>query len=242
MITVYVGLERTECILHENLLRHKSGFFNEKLKVKTDVGLPKSITLPAEDPVVFGHFVSWLYKDSIYCSKDHGESDWEHLFEWCRLELFAKKLGLASLEEDAVWQYGHCCKNAALHRPRIEVIKFLYENSINDSKIKLLVVEKLLQIYLDPYFDDHKFMGTALSCNPAFAEDFSTSLKAHSQITNASQCGVKQERKPCYIHNSETATPPSKTRKRAPPGSGDKRLKKNKAVDGTPGLHSDAES
>jgi hypothetical protein len=119
----------------------------------------------------------------------------------------------------------------------------LYEKSIDESNIKPLVVDKLLQIYLDPYFDDHKFMGTALSCNTAFAEDFSTALKAHSQITNASQCAVKQERKLCYIHNSETATPPPKkqTRKRAPLGSGDKRLKKNKADDRTPGLKSDAE-
>jgi hypothetical protein len=106
MVTVYVGPERTECILHENLLRHKSGFFDEILKIKTDDGLPKSITLPIDDPAVSGHFVSWLYKDSIYCSKAHGESDWEHLFEWCRLELFAKNLGLTSLEGDAIWQYG----------------------------------------------------------------------------------------------------------------------------------------
>jgi hypothetical protein len=156
------------------------------------------------------------------------------------LELFAKKLELTSLQDDAVWQYGHWCKKAALHRPRIEIIKFLYEKSIDESNIKPLVVYKLLQIYLDPSFDDHKFMGTALSCNPAFAEDFSTALKPHSQITNASQCAIRQDRKLCYIHVAETATPPPKkqTRKRSTPGSGDQRLKKNKAGDGTPDVES----
>ena len=156
------------------------------------------------------------------------------------MELFAKKLGLASLQDDAVWQYGHCCKKPALHRPRIQIIKFLYEKSNDESNIKSLVVDKLLQIFLDPYFDDHKFMGTALSCNPAFAEDFSTALKAHSQITNASQCTIRQDRKLCYIHNAETATPPPKkqTRRRSTPCSGDQRLKKNKAEDGTPDVES----
>jgi hypothetical protein len=117
---------------------------------------------------------------------------------------------------------------------------FLYEKAIDESNIKPLVVYKLLQIYLDPSFGDHKFMGTALSCNPAFAEDFSTALKTHSQITNASQCAVRQDRKLCYIHVAETATPPSKkqTRKRSAPGSRDRSLKKNKAGDGTPDVKS----
>jgi hypothetical protein len=201
MVAVHLGPHQTEYILHGNLLRHKSEFFDEILKAKTDDGRSKGITLPDVGPAVFGHFVVWLYKDSISCHKAHGESDWEHLLEWCRLGLFAKKLGLASLEEAAVWQYGHCCKKAALHRPRIEIIRFLYEESNNNSEIKPLAVDRLLQIFLDPKFDDHKFMGTALSCNPAFAEDFSTALKAHPTLKSKAPRSVLSNKSASYARS-----------------------------------------
>jgi len=243
MVTVYVGPERTECILHENLLRQKSQHFAEILKVKSDDGLPKIISLPDEDLGVFGHFAAWMYQDEISCVKYHRDKDWEHLLEWCGLELFAKKFGLTDLQEEAAEQYLLCTEQEVLRRPRLEVIKFLYEKSSTDSSIRPLLVERIIEMYLGTGFDNHKFMGEALSCNAAFAQDFSSALNLHHQIKDPFKCTIKLNGKICSIHlvSPSTPTPKKQTRKRPTPGSGDKRLKKNKADDGTPGLHSDAE-
>jgi hypothetical protein len=148
--------------------------------------------------------------------------------------VFAKELGLESLQAEATAQFLCCSRNEALHCPRIPIIKYLYEKSITDSEIKQQVIDRLLEIFLDPAFGDHKFIGDALCCNVAFSQDFSTALKAHHQIKYPLNCMVRSNRGACSVHfigRDAAPTPKKPARKRASPTSGGKGEKKAKTDD-----------
>jgi hypothetical protein len=103
---VYVGPERVEWNLHENLLCNASQFIRSALKGRFKEALDKSIELPEDDTAAFDLFVRWLYASNRFPLGIPGGED--ILYNYLKLYVLASGLLIPRLQNtviDAVYRY-----------------------------------------------------------------------------------------------------------------------------------------
>lgn len=80
-MTLLVGNDRDEHIIHETLLRSRSPFFASALKKEWDATQERRIPLPDDDGAVVELYLQWLYRGKLFTrplSEDIGNDCYEH--------------------------------------------------------------------------------------------------------------------------------------------------------------------
>jgi hypothetical protein len=215
IVKIYVGTEKTPWILHENVLCQYSNFFRKAFQGKFLEASKKTMTLEEDDPVVFGHLIEWMYTGHLVCNRPHKTEDWNHLLDWCRLEILADKLGLSELQKAAITQFKKCDEMDEFDKncTQIEVIEFIYGHYDEGSAFRERMVDNALWSFLYPTFKHFRYWVRAQSCNISFAEDVATALKAHLNVGNPDDCELQK----CSIHRASALRKPLSKKRRIKP-------------------------
>lgn len=73
-ITVLVGEEETQFVLHKTFVSNHSEFFNKACNSEWKESIEAVVRLPEIEPHVFGVYIGWLYTGCIDVSKDAEEA------------------------------------------------------------------------------------------------------------------------------------------------------------------------
>lgn len=65
MVTLYIGPERTEFLIHKKLLCARSEFFSKAFNSTFKEGLEGTMELPEDDAHTFASFFQFVYGDTI---------------------------------------------------------------------------------------------------------------------------------------------------------------------------------
>ncbi|KAH6671063.1 hypothetical protein B0J14DRAFT_640085 [Halenospora varia] len=129
IVTIYVGNERTEFVVHKQLICETADYFS-KAFTGAFVERDGVIHLPEERPETFALFVDWVYTGRIPCH--HTQLHLENLF---RLYVFAEKLCLNDPANKAIDQMVDLCRTVS---PRIStrMVEYVYKNTFVDSPLR----------------------------------------------------------------------------------------------------------
>jgi hypothetical protein len=207
-VTIYVGPERVQWILNEDLLCDRAPFFQAAFKSDFREGREKTMELPEDDPKAFAKFVDWVYTNRILCDIcDEQEVDSydpviKHPNEPYDLELFAlwvfaDKIGHEELGDSALNRL-HKCFWTGWVKFSAEGIKFAYDNTAKSSPLRA----RLLKVTVEQYytqFASNKMDLASLEKLSTSHEDFAVDLLKgvyeHSMV-NGEHCSVHS----CRIH------------------------------------------
>ena len=182
MVKVSVGPEKETWLIHEGVICDRSEFFRKGFTSGFIEATRKELHLHEEDPIMFGHFVDWLYGKGLYCQKDHanpGDINFDHVKEWLALYIFADKIALKVLADEALLQYNSCAEGTL---PCTKEILLVYKNTIEQSPLRKSVVKALMAEFFDQGEDDFEFMSDAIGCHPEFTRDISSAIKLHTRL------------------------------------------------------------
>ncbi|PMD38768.1 hypothetical protein L207DRAFT_584162 [Hyaloscypha variabilis F] len=196
MVKVSVGTEKETWLLHEGVICERSEWFNKAFMGGYMESDQKQIYLQDEEPEMFGHFVDWLYGKGLFCYKDHAKpSDitFSHVREWLALYIFADKIALKALAQEALEQYNLCAEGTL---PCTKEILLVYRNTMSGSPLRQSVVKTLMAEFFDQGEDDFDFISDAIGCHPEFTRDISSALKSHTRLSTK-----KRELASCSAHN-----------------------------------------
>ncbi|KAE9371940.1 hypothetical protein N431DRAFT_340136 [Stipitochalara longipes BDJ] len=196
MVTITVGPQKELWLLHEGVVCDRSEYFKKAFTggyMETD---KKELHLAEEDPTMFGHFVDWLYGKGLYCHKDHtnpSDITFQHVREWLDLYIFAEKIALKTLADEALAQYNFCAEGTL---PCTKEILLVYQNTLAQSPLRKSVVRALMAEFFDQGEDDFDFISDAVGCHPEFTRDISSAIKSHTRLSTK-ECELSS----CSGHN-----------------------------------------
>ncbi len=150
----------------------------------------KEIHLAEDDPRAFGYFIDWIYGKSVFCDGSHetpADVTFSHVRQWIDLYIFADKISLVELAHEALEQYKECSEGTW---PCTEEIQLIYENTLEQSRLREHVVNALVGDFFGRGPDDFEFYGNAVACNVEFARD----------IAKAQKCYILQNAKDCQLY------------------------------------------
>jgi len=180
MLNIYVGPDKRQWTLHQNLLCHHSRFFDEANHVNGDQKRIKNGTLelPEEDPSAFELLVKWLYQGRIEDVSDlPKEEKWDYAYTCQKLYLLCDKFGLQEVKNLAIDQFRKGCNEAGLV-PGPDEMKPVYDKTPVSSPFRKLVSKIAARQIMDP--DSQRDAATYHACfaaSPDFAVDVINAIR-----------------------------------------------------------------
>jgi hypothetical protein len=196
MVKIYVGQDKESWVLHQEVICERSEFFRKAFTGGFHESEKKEIYLEEEDPRMFGHFVNWLYGKKLYCHKDHAnpsEITFKHVREWLALYIFADKISLRALADEALEQYNFCTEGTL---PCTNEILIIYQNTVEQSPLRQHAVKALMVEFFDQGSDDFDFISDAIACHIEFTRDITAAIKNHTRLSTK-ECELSS----CSAHN-----------------------------------------
>lgn len=194
MVTVFVGPKRKEWILHERLLRDRSQYFKMAFRGTFAETSLKEIYLEEDDPTIFGLFVDYIYGGRLPGTCLAGSGTWLEAEKWCRLYVFADKIGEVTLRDQAKENYR--LGAYAFHCPRLEEISFIYDNCKDGCDMRLILADRVAFVFFSsralPCLREvwAKCMTYSIELNKDFAVAVSNHLKLVKDDCNISFCSA----------------------------------------------------
>lgn len=214
-----VGPNKQSWMLHEYLLCDRVDFFRKAFQGGFKEATTKEIHLEEDDPGAFGLFVEWLYGSSILMI-EHRVNDscieayqdlnqtrstsnkltrWRHLEVWCRLYIFAGKLGLKDIQREIVNIYDG---NKDEWDLEVVEVQFVFENTVDSEEeysryIRNNLVEIQVTRFLTKGFDSFEDWAKVNACNLDFGKAVAGALNAHYLLPKW-HCGVSK----CTVHST----------------------------------------
>ncbi|OCK78890.1 hypothetical protein K432DRAFT_331197 [Lepidopterella palustris CBS 459.81] len=134
---INVGPNEVPFDAHIELLCDCSPFFDNALNGRFIEAETKTVPLPEDDPDTFAEFLSWLYCEKIFQTKDN--PGW---MEISRLWVLADKLGIPTLQNKVMAEfpakYTRLINKGNIHP---KVLDFVYENTHEDSQLRKIIVD-----------------------------------------------------------------------------------------------------
>ena len=118
----------------EKLLKSQSEFFTAALEGGFAEGISKSVTLPEEDPNIFGYFVEWLFVGHDQSAAF--ESDF-----LVRLWTLGDRLACPMMQDEAMCNLIDIYSDGHID---VDTLKQIYELSAPGSKIRGFVIDQCL--------------------------------------------------------------------------------------------------
>lgn len=180
LLVIYVGAEGKHWMLHRDLLRYHSRYFDEEEYVN---GEPKRINdgkleLPDEDCDAFRLLVKWLYQGSIQdVTLMEKDKKWDYAFTCQKLYMLCERLGIQELKNQAIDQFRKGCFEAGLV-PGADEIKPVYERTPPESPFRKLVSKIAARQIMDP--DSQRDASVYRECfqaAPEFAIDVLNAIR-----------------------------------------------------------------
>lgn len=118
--------------------------------------------LPEDHPTSFGHLVTWLYKSKITTPSPNpcrvhtikgAIPPQEHWLEWCRLWVFADKIGVDDLAQQAFSTYKKCDTFCPYCHLSAEAVNYIFENAPDTCPIRARMVGNAVKAMFRPCFD-----------------------------------------------------------------------------------------
>lgn len=136
VVQVKVGPEKT-FVNHKGILCRSAAYFKAALEGEFKESKDEVLELPEDDPVVFSHFELWLYTGNILESHESVEDiGWDIL---TKIYLFGDARGIPELQNEAIDLY--IDKNHAIHEIATNQLNFIYENTLENSPLRKLLVD-----------------------------------------------------------------------------------------------------
>lgn len=206
MVKIYVGPGRIVFNRHEELLCDKVQFFKSAFQTGFKESREKEMDMPDDDMVTFGHFIEWLYTGRFVCKRCPNKGTWEqgsevpagvdaeHELEWCRLWVFANKLGINGLMKQAYRQYDRCLRSGVLVISP-EAVKYVHENTTEDCEVRSRQVQAVVQ---EAFSGEDTGEGSrkTLFADSNFSDRVFEGIKEHMRTAKGS-CNLG----PCELHD-----------------------------------------
>ncbi len=169
-MTIYVGDAKNEFHIHQNLLCGASTFFDAAFTSKFKEGSEKKMTLPEDDPEIFGAFVQWLYHQYYEVpASDLSHEPARYLTQTMQLFILADKHGVTKLKNGII---DALVRNAQLKKtpPSHFAIHQIYEFTPPSSGIRVLLAD-WYACHAAPWWLQEPTTNTWLREHPDFAAD-----------------------------------------------------------------------
>jgi BTB/POZ domain len=196
MVKISVGPRKVSWVVHQEVICQRSEFFRMAFTGGFQESEKKEMHLEEEDPRMFGHFVDWLYGKQLYCSKDHAnpsEVTFKHVQEWLALYVFADKISLQALRDEALERYTVCAEGTL---PCTNEILLIYQNTVEQSSLRQHAVKALVVEFFDQGLEDFDFISDAIACHIEFTRDLTAAIKSHTRLPTKN-CNLAS----CSAHN-----------------------------------------
>lgn len=166
-VTLFVGSERKQFVLNEDLLCDKIDFFRAAFRGPFKESAERNMELSDNDAAAFSKLIDWLYGVPVQCEEvklEHmtDEDGWsferlihspyciEHYLLWCNLYILADKYGAEDLCETAITLYQDCRTCQEHIQPLSDlakVIDHVYSNTVTESALRKAIASQLVEIY-----------------------------------------------------------------------------------------------
>lgn len=169
--SVFVGTDERPYIIHGNILRSNSSFFEAALKEDWEEGRTREIKLPEEDSAAFARYAKYLYSGTV--ARAEAEDRHEQTQLAASYVLGEKMLDI---------NYKDCVLNSILALsqtkgadcPGINAVNTVYSGTAENSPARKLTVD-LYALYANKRFSYHNADVTA---HPEFLLDLVISLSS----------------------------------------------------------------
>lgn len=220
---IYVGPERKQFTVHEDLLCDRLAFFKAAFTGRFKEGRDKCMDMPEDDPAAFAALVSWVYSGSLECGCDSESQDSiinesEDELLWCSLWVLADKINCDSLANAAI----HTLRNCLYYREHREqkicakTIEFVYSNTMENSALRNVIVEEFVERYFT--------LSSTPELKAKLLEEMATVNKFGVQVLEMVEQHVKSEDclyanfSGCFCHDPENPLQKIKKESRKTPG------------------------
>jgi hypothetical protein len=200
-VKIYVGPKKKKWVVHLDVICERSEFFRKAFTGGFIEANNKEIYLHEDDPKAFGLFIDWIYCKNLYCQMHHedpADITFKHIKDWLSLYIFADKIALQELSEQALEQYKQCSEGTL---PCVSEIQLIYENTPEQSSLREHIVNALVEEFFNQGPDDFEYLADAISCHTEFARDVAKAQKEHILLRNAKSCQLEN----CSVHTNTKA-------------------------------------
>lgn len=153
-VTVYVGPQRAEYYLNEELLCDKVDFFRAAFRGSFTESHNKTLSLPEDDPTAFARLIGWLHGVYTPCDEAHGahpSPTISHDMLWIDLFILADKMNVKDLANRGMNQWRWCnIDHSELHYIDRSVVDHVYSHTAIGSRAR----EEVLKVFIRYYFRD----------------------------------------------------------------------------------------
>jgi len=216
IITVRVGEAGStkDFSVHEELVRANSPFFEAALGREWKEAVEGVVTLPDDNPEIFGIYVQWLYCGQIFSQVQGKEGEkvdaarW--IEEWNRLD---QCYALGDKLQDT--DFKDCIVDASMEKTRWDKLEFLgfgpiiYTSSAEKSPVRKLPVELALR-WPDSALE--KYCIQQRQPHDNFTADLMLALSKRTQAERNSPCPYWSD--PCRYHEHTPLNKPCHKTKR----------------------------
>ncbi|KAK4547289.1 hypothetical protein LTR36_000944 [Oleoguttula mirabilis] len=198
VVEVIVGEDKRIFLVHKNLLRNNSAFFDAALKEEWKEGQQRKVTLEDEESELFYRYVQWLYTGRISC-KTSTVAGCEVLV---KLYVLGEKLLAPTLRDAAINGIVSAARTGKI--PVEKNVDYIYQGTLAGSPARQLM------------FDLHLKLGkpgliskSVESTNHEFLRDLTTELLRMRMTSEEEKVGLKdlKEGVPCSYHCHDKAKP-----------------------------------
>lgn len=135
-VYILVGPEKVKFGAHRGILCQYSSYFRAALSGCFKEAEEGVVILPADDPVLYKIFVTWLYSRRL--RKDHkdGEDTPCQPEDLAKLYVFGDARGIPALKNDVIDSF--VTERHTIHK---EVIPYIYDNTPEGSPLRRLMVD-----------------------------------------------------------------------------------------------------
>jgi hypothetical protein len=149
MVTIYVGPERKDFIVHKKLLCESAQFFKGALTRDFEEAHKGEIEMLEDSPGAFSLYVDWIYRSTLPTANTE-----EHLHNLYDLYIFAEKLCLVELKDKTMDSIQDMAKKYDLNDELITVdlvSKVLLNTRPKWEGFRLFLIYHMVFVYLNRY-------------------------------------------------------------------------------------------
>ena len=168
-VEIYVGSQKRQWTLHQNLLIHHSSYCEREFQSQ-DYEKSK-LDLPDDDPIGFELLVKWLYQGILNSSSDFSsdEAKYDHAVSCHKLWMLCDRFEMPKLKNLAMDTYRRCLNESQLV-PDADEINEIYRSSPVSSPFRVLMVKIAARQIMDPEVErSAEAYRKCLEDNPHFA-------------------------------------------------------------------------
>ena len=144
MVTLFVGPERAQFLVHKDVICQVSDFFTKAFNSEFSEAKTASMDLPEEDPNLFEVFVRWLYHPLIEDAKEtHPDAEKKSHTLLVRLYLLADKYSIVTLKRSIIDHLVFYIRlnPAGIYAPSLHDLSKIYENAPASSGLRKLFLD-----------------------------------------------------------------------------------------------------